>query len=163
MTANTTADREIVVTRVIDAPREMVFAAFTEREHIEQWWAQPGMTTHEMNVKPGGLWRYSQPGPDGTQYAFKVKFIEIAKPTRLVYDYGSDAENAPEPVRTNVTFEDLRDFDLDTVSFDENRKTKVTLQLMFATAAAREEAAKYGAVAGAKAALETLASYSAKL
>ncbi len=72
------------------------------------------------------------PGRDGAQYPFKVKFVEIDKPTRLVYDYGADAEDAPEPVRTNVTFE------------DQNGKTKVTLQLLFATTAAREEAAKYG-------------------
>ncbi len=148
--ADTTADREIVVTRKFDAPREIVFAAFTEREHIEQWWAPNGATTHEMNVKPGGLWRYSQPGPDGALYPFKVKFIEIAKPTRLVYEFGTDAENAPEPVRTNVTFE------------EQNGKTNVTVQLLFATAAARQEAMQYGAAAGAQQALKELADYLAK-
>ncbi len=148
--ANTTADREIVVTRVIDAPRDLVFAAWTEREHVEKWWGTSGVTTHEWNAKPGGLWRYSQPGPDGAQYPFKIKFVEIAKPARLVYDFGTDAENAAEPVRTNVTFE------------EENGKTKVTLQLVFATAAAYTEAAKYGAVGGAKAALENVAKYLAK-
>lgn len=147
MMATTTADREIVVTRVIDAPRGIVFAAFTEREHVEEWWVPSGTTTHEWNVKPGGLWRYSMPGPDGTQNPFKVKFIEIAKPTRLVYDFGPDAENAPEPVRTTVTFE------------EQNGKTKVTLQLLFATAAEREEAVKYGGVKGAKLALDNLADY----
>ena len=149
--ADTTADREIVVTRVIDAPRELVFAAFTKREHVENWWVPSGTTIHEWNAKPGGLWRYSQPGPNGTQYPFKIKFIEITKPTRLVYDFGTDAENAPEPVRTNVTFE------------EQNGKTKVTLQLLFATVAAREEAAKYGGVGGAKQALKNLADYTAKL
>jgi uncharacterized protein YndB with AHSA1/START domain len=151
MMANTTADREIIVTRVIDAPRELVFAAFTEREHVEKWWVPNGTTTHEYNVKPGGLWRYSQPGPDGVVYPFKVKFIEINKPTRLVYDYGTDAEDAPEPVRTTVTFEEL------------NGKTKVALHLLFATTSAREEAAKYGAVGGAKQALGNLAGYVVEL
>jgi uncharacterized protein YndB with AHSA1/START domain len=151
MMASTTADREIVVTRVFDAPREIVFAAFTEREHAERWWVPSGTTTHEWNAKPGGLWRYSMPGPDGAQYPFKVKFIEIARPTRLVYDYGTDAENAPEPVRTTVTFE------------EQNGKTKVTLQLLFATAAEREETVKYGGVEGAKQALDNLADYLAKL
>ena len=145
--ANTTKDREIVVTRLFDAPRELVFAAFTEQEHIEQWWAPKGGATHEMNVKPGGIWRYSQPGRDGSQYRFKIKFIELDKPHRLVYDYGTDAENAPEPVRTTVTFE------------DQNGKTQVTLQLMFATAAERKQAVKYGAIVGAMQALETLADY----
>ena len=148
--ASTTKDREIVVTRVIDAPRDLVFAAWTEREHVEQWWLPSGGTTHEWSGKPGGLWRYSTPGPGGTSYAFKVEFIEIAKPTRLVYDHGTDADNAPEPVRTSVSFE------------EEGGKTRVTLKLLFATAAAREEAAKYGAIGGAKAALENLAKYLAK-
>lgn len=148
--ANTEADREIVSTKVLDAPRELVFAAFTEREHIEKWWLPSGSTTQEINVKPGGVWRYSQPGRDGALTPFKVKFVEIAKPTRLVYDYGADVENAGEPVRTNVTFE------------EEDGKTKVTLQLLFATAAAREEAVKYGAIGGAMQALKNLVDYLAK-
>jgi uncharacterized protein YndB with AHSA1/START domain len=145
--ANTTKDREIVVTRVLDAPRELVFAAFTEREHIEQWWAPKGATTHEMDVQPGGVWRYSQPVRGDSLTPFKVEFIELDKPTRIVYDYGTDATNAPDPVRTTVTFE------------EEDGKTKVTLQLMFATAAERKQAVKYGAIVGAMQALETLADY----
>ena len=148
--ADTTADREIVVTRLIDAPRELVFAAFTEREHIEQWWAPKGAATQEMDVKPGGIWRYSQPARDGSHYSFKIKFIELDKPARLVYDYGTDAENAPDPVRTTVTFE------------DQGGKTNVTLQLRFATAAERKQAVKYGAIVGAMQALENLADYLAK-
>lgn len=146
---NKTKDREIVVTRLFDAPRELVFAAFTEPEHIEQWWAPKGATTHEMDVKPGGIWRYSQP-IRGTDQPFKVEFIEIIKPIRLVYDYGTDSANASEPARTTVTFE------------EEDGKTKVTLQLMFATAAERKQAVKYGAIVGAMQALETLADYLTK-
>lgn len=142
-----TAEREIVVTRLFDAPRELVFAAFTELEHAENWWVPSGTTIHEYNGQPGGLWRYSMPGPDGALYPFKVKFIEIDKPARLVYDYGADGDYAPEPVRTSVTFA------------EENGRTRVTLQLMFATAAAREEAAQYGAAAGAQQALRSLADY----
>ena len=144
---NTTADREIVVTRLFDAPPEIVFAAFTEREHVEKWWVPSGTTIHEWNPKPGGLWRYSMPGPDGAQIPFKITFIEIAKPTKLVYDYGTDADNAPDPVRTNVTFE------------EQNGKTRVTLQLVFATAAAYAEAVTYGAAGGAQLALKSLSDY----
>lgn len=146
-----TADREIVVTRLINAPRDLVFAAFTEQEHVENWWSPSGAKTHEWNGEAGGVWRYSMPGHDGNLYPFKVKFIELDKPTRLVYDYGTDAEDAPEPVRTTVSFE------------DQDGKTRVTLQLMFATAVAREEAAKYGAAAGAQQALGSLVDYLAKL
>jgi uncharacterized protein YndB with AHSA1/START domain len=147
MMSNTTKDRELVVTRLIDAPRELVFAAFTEREHIEQWWAPKGATIHEMDVKPGGVWRYSQSGRNGAQYPAKITFIELDRPTRIVYDYGTDAANAPDPVRTTVTFA------------EENGKTKVTLQLMFATAVERKQAVKYGAIVGAMQALENLADY----
>lgn len=144
-------DREIVVSRVIDAPREIVFAAFTEREHVERWWVPSGTTTHEWNAEPGGIWRYSMPDRDGALNPFKVTFIEITKPDRLVYDYESDVQGAPEPVRTNVTFE------------EENGKTKVTLQLQFGTAAEREKAVKYGGIVGAMQALEDLADYLAKV
>ena len=147
MTSKTSTDREIVVTRLIDAPRELVFAAFTEREHIEQWWAPKGAATHEMEVKPGGVWRYSQPVGAGSPMPFKVQFIELDKPTRLVYDYGADGANAPDPVRTTVTLE------------EEDGKTKVTLHLLFATAVERKQAVKYGGIVGAMQALENLADY----
>lgn len=148
---DTTVDREIVVSRLFDAPRELVFAAFTEREHVVNWWVPGGTTVHEYDGQPGGLWRYSMPGPEGEQYHFKIQFIEIDQPARLVYDYGEDAKDASEPVRTTVTFA------------EENGRTRVTLQLMFATAAAREEAAQYGAAAGAQQALRSLADYLAQL
>lgn len=147
MTSKTVADREIVVTRLIDAPRDLVFAAFTEQEHIEQWWAPKGAVTHEMDVKPGGVWRYSQPAHNGSSMPFEIKFIELDRPARLVYDYGADGANAPEPVRTTVIFE------------EEDGKTKVTLQLLFATAVERKQAVKYGAIVGAMQALENLADY----
>jgi uncharacterized protein YndB with AHSA1/START domain len=83
----------------------------------------------------------------GAPQPIRVKFIEIDRPARLVYDYGTDADDAPEPVRTQVTFE------------DENGKTKVTLQLLFATAAERQKAVKWGAIVGAMQALESLADH----
>ncbi len=149
--AKRSTDREIVVTRLIDAPRELVFAAFTEQAHIEQWWAPKGAETHEMDVRPGGVWRYSQPAQNGSLMPFKIQFIELDRPARIVYDYGTDAAHAPDPVRTTVTFE------------EEAGKTKVTLQLMFATAAERKQAVKYGAIVGAMQALETLADYLARV
>lgn len=151
MMNDTTAEREIVVTRLFDAPRELVFAAFTEQEHAVNWWVPGGTTIHEYDGRPGGVWRYSMPGPDGELYPYKVEFIEIDRPARLVYNYGIDSEYAPEPVRTSVTFA------------EENGRTRVTLQLRFATAEAREEAAQYGAAAGAQQALRSLADYLATL
>lgn len=149
--ADMTTDREIVVTRLFNAPRDLVFAAFTEREHVEQWWVPSGTTTHEFSGRPGGVWRYSMPGHEGEVYPFRIQFIAIDRPTRLVYDFATDAEGAPEPVRTSVSFD------------EENGRTRVTLRLMFASAAAREEAAQYGAAAGAQQALGSLANYLATL
>jgi uncharacterized protein YndB with AHSA1/START domain len=145
--ANKTADREIVVERVFDAAADTVFAAFTEIEHIEGWWLPKGGKTLEFSAKPGGLWRYSQPGHGGgPMMPFRIKFIEVEKPAKLVYDYSADLEGA-EAVRTNVNFA------------EEGGKTKVTLQLVFASPAEREKAVKYGAIVGAMQALEALADY----
>jgi uncharacterized protein YndB with AHSA1/START domain len=141
--ASSTKGREIIVSKVIEAPRETVFAAFTEREHIEKWWLPKGARTDKMSVKPGGIWRYSQPGPRGLMFPYIVKFIEIDKPKRLVYDWRPDLENAPD-ARANVTLE------------DENGNTKITLHLVFATAAEYKNAMKYGAIVGAMQALEAL-------
>lgn len=144
--AEKTKDREIIVTKVIDAPRELVFDAFTQREHIEKWWLPKDGRTDKLSVTPGGTWRYSQPGRNGLMFPYVVKFIEIDKPQRLVYDWRPDLENAPD-VRTNVTFE------------NEDGKTKITLHLVFASAAEYKNAMKYGAIVGAMQSLETLADY----
>jgi uncharacterized protein YndB with AHSA1/START domain len=141
-----TTNPEIVVTRLFDAPPETVFAAFTEKEHIEQWWLPKDGKTEELNVKPGGVWRYKQPGHGGMMFVYKVKFVEIDKPNRLVYDWGPDLENAQD-VRTNVTFETEKD------------KTKVTLQLVFANEAEKQKAVKFGAIVGAMQSLEALAEH----
>src|SRR5438128_10473572 len=80
--ATATADREIVVTRVFDAPRELVFEAWTDPTRVVQWWGPHGFTTtiHEMDVRPGGVWRFVMHGPDGTDYPNKVGFAEAAEP-----------------------------------------------------------------------------------
>ncbi len=71
-----TAGREIVVTRLINAPRELVFDAWTTPEHVAQWWGPDGFTTttHEMEVRPGGHWRLIMHGPDGTDYNNHIVF-----------------------------------------------------------------------------------------
>lgn len=148
---DTAMEREIVVTRLFEAPRELVFAAFTERDHAVNWWIPEGTAIHEYDARPGGQWRFSMAGPDGAMYPYKVSFIRIDRPDLLVYDYGADGADAPDPVRTHVTFS------------EENGRTRVTLRLLFATAAARAEAMQYGAAAGAQQAMRTLSNYLAGL
>jgi uncharacterized protein YndB with AHSA1/START domain len=144
------ADREIVIARVLDAPRELVFEAFTDPRHIAEWWGPDGFTTtiHEMNVTVGGVWRYIMHGPDGTDYDNLTTYREIVKPERLVYSHG-DSEN-PEMFHATVTFE------------AQGNKTRITLRMLAPTAVAREEMKKFGAIEGGNQTLARLDAYLAK-
>ena len=87
-------DREIVLSRLIDAPQELVFDAWTDPEQVGQWWGPSGFTTttHKMEVKPGGVWRFVMHGPDGRDYQNKITYLEIVPPERLVYRHGGDED-----------------------------------------------------------------------
>ena len=149
-----TADREIVSTRVLDAPRALVFKVWTDPQHVAQWWGPKGFTTttREMDVRPGGVWRFVMHGPDGVDYQNKIVFIEVVKPARLVYRHAGEADT--EPVRFHVT-----------VTFDEEGgKTRLTMRSVFETAAERDHVVKtYGAIEGAKQTLGRLAEHLAAL
>src|SRR6478735_6105977 len=83
--------REIVASRVFDAPRDLVFKMWTDREHAGNWWGPKGFRTtiHEMDVRPGGVWRFVMHGPDGRDYQNKIVYVEVVRPERLVYDHVS--------------------------------------------------------------------------
>ncbi len=89
--ATETTDREIVATRLLDAPRELVWEVWTDPKHLAQWWGSNGFanTIHEIEVKPGGVWRFIMHGPDGTDYKNEIVYVEVVKPERLVYDHVS--------------------------------------------------------------------------
>jgi uncharacterized protein YndB with AHSA1/START domain len=150
--ATATSGREIVVSREFDAPRELVFEAWTDPEQLVQWWGPHGFTTtnHEMDVSPGGVWRFVMHGPDGTEYGNRVEFIEVAPPERLVYSHGPDGASEGPSFRVTVTFD------------DEDGKTRLTLRLVFASPAERDGAVEFGALEGGKQTLERLADYLAK-
>ena len=78
-------DREIVATRLLDAPRDLVFRLWTEPKHIERWWGPNGftVTTSEMTLLPGGVWRFVLHGPDGTNFHNKIVYDKIVPPERL--------------------------------------------------------------------------------
>jgi uncharacterized protein YndB with AHSA1/START domain len=80
-----TADREIVISRVFDAPREVVWQAMTDPQHVIHWWGPRGFTTtiEEMDVRVGGVWKHIMHGPDGTNYPNESVFKEIVKPERI--------------------------------------------------------------------------------
>lgn len=146
------AEREISLTRLFDAPRELVFDAWTDPEQVVQWWGPRGFTTtiHEMDVRPGGIWRFVMHGPDGTDYDNRVEFVEVTKPARLVYNHGPDGESEGPSFRVTVTFD------------EEGGKTRLTLRLVFASVAERDRAVEFGALEGGNQTLERLAEYLAK-
>lgn len=125
-------DREIVITRVIDAPRERVWQAWTTPEELKQWWGPEGFTNtfHEIDMHEGGVWRFTMHGPDGVEYPNRIIFTEIDEPKRLVYTHDSDKENDPEQFQSTITFEETEN------------KTTITMRSLFATASQRDEVAE---------------------
>ena len=147
-------DREIVISRVLDAPRELVFAAWTDLRHVSRWWGPRGFTTTtaEMDVRPGGVWRFVMHGPDGVDYPNKIVFLEVARPDRLVYQHAGEGETDDVKFHTTVTFD------------EQGGKTKLTLRMVFDTAEARSTVVeKYGAIEGGKQTLERLGEHLATL
>jgi len=147
--------RSIIATRVLDAPRELVWTAWTKPEHLAQWWGPDGFstTTSAYDLRPGGVWRFVMHGPDGRDYENRITFDEIVKPERIRYHHGGGDDVEPVQFRTTVTFENLA-----------GDRTQLTLHAVFPSAAARERVIKqYGADKGAVQTLARLADYLAKL
>jgi pimeloyl-ACP methyl ester carboxylesterase/uncharacterized protein YndB with AHSA1/START domain len=130
------ADREIVITRVLHAPVALVFKAWTDPQHVDEWWGPDGFRneTSQMDVRPDGLWRYVMHGPDGVDYGNRVVYTEVAPPERLVYTHGSDIEDDPAAFQVTVTFDQQGD------------ETLLTMRSLFATVAQRDETVAFGAI-----------------
>jgi uncharacterized protein YndB with AHSA1/START domain len=95
-----TGDREIVINRVFNAPRELVWKAFTERERMAQWWGMRGLTTRvlELDLRPGGTFLYVMKMPDGREMCGKWIYREIVAPELLVVlHFTTDATGKPIP------------------------------------------------------------------
>ena len=159
MTARSDIDLEsdvksIVGTRVFDAPRELVWSAWTDPRHLSQWWGPDGFTTttSAFDFRPGGVWRFVMHGPDGRDYENRVTFDEIVKPERIAYHHGGGDDVEPVQFRTTVTFEDV------------DGKTKLTMRGVFPSAEERARVIKeYGADKGLVQTLARLADYVAKV
>ena len=110
MASAITAERSVTITRVLDAPRDLVFRLWTEREHMAQWWGPRGFTNPvcEMDVRVGGAIRIHMRAPDGTVYPMTGTFREITPPERLVFEAVAEdhAGNALLRSLTTVTFAD---------------------------------------------------------
>jgi uncharacterized protein YndB with AHSA1/START domain len=144
------SDREIVFTRLFDAPRELVWEAWTDPQQVVQWWGPRGFTTttHEMAVRPGGVWRFIMHGPDGTDYPNKIVYTEVVPPERLAYTHGSDDGDESGQFQVTVTFT------------DQDGKTRLTMRSLFASAEERDKVVKeYGAIEGGNQTLDRLAEH----
>jgi uncharacterized protein YndB with AHSA1/START domain len=150
-----TADREIVISRVVQAPRELVWQAWTDPEHVKHWWGPNGFTTtiEKMEVRPGGVWKHVMHGPDGTDYPNYGVFKEVVKPERIVFSLGGHMEDSPESlIDASWTFEAL------------GNTTRVTIRMVFPTAAARDTVVKeHNAIEGGKQTLSRFDAYLANL
>lgn len=89
LTLTLPSDREIVLTREVDAPRRLVWEAFTRPEHLRHWWGLRGstMTSCDMDFRPGGSWRFVLREADGNEYAFRGEIREIVPPERIVQTF----------------------------------------------------------------------------
>ena len=146
-------DREMAATRVLDAPRELVWKVWTDPAHIAKWWGPNGFTTttHSMELRPGGEWRYVMHGPDGRDYQNKVTYLEVIEPERLVYNLGGDEDVEPVSHHVTVTFADL------------GGKTRIDMRMVFASAEVRTRVIEtYGAFEGLKQHLGRLEAHLAK-
>jgi uncharacterized protein YndB with AHSA1/START domain len=106
----TPSEREIHVERIFDAPRERVFAAYTDPELISEWWGPHGTTAivDVMEVKNGGRWRFVVRNSDGSETAFRGTIREITPPERIVQTF--EWEGMPGHVSVDTAeFEDLGD------------------------------------------------------
>lgn len=115
--------------RVFDAPRELVFKAYSDPEYLKQWWGPKGWTlpVSNMDFRPGGTWHYCMRGPGGEESWGKAVYREIVAPERIVYsDYFSDAEGN--------TVAGLPESTATVLFTDHNGKTKVTARVQFASA-----------------------------
>lgn len=158
MTTNNSAaveegsDREIVISRVLAAPRKLVWQAMVDPRHVVNWWGPRGFTTaiETMDVRPGGVWKHVMCGPDGVKYPNKSVFREVIPPERIVYSHGGAREDGPGATfLATWTFEEL-----------EPQRTRLTIRMVFPSPEARALVVKeFGAIEGGKQTLERLAEY----
>ncbi len=153
--ATTLAERGLVFTRVIDAPRELVWKAWTEPGHVAEWWGPQGFTNPvcELDVRPGGAIRIDMRGPDGTVYPMMGVFREIVAPERLVFtSVALDEKGKP-------LFEELN-----TVTFERHDgKTKLTIHASVSKATAEAEPYLAGMEQGWNQSLDRFAAYVVKI
>ena len=130
-------EREIVLSRVIAAPRERVFEAFTDPEGIALWFGPEGFTTEtlEIDIREGGRWRFVYTGPDGTRWENRMVFLRVEAPRLLEMEHGHDVDDDPERFHVTITFDEQSD-----------GQCVLTLRQLHPTKALRDSKIGFGAV-----------------
>lgn len=142
------SDTEIVITRTLNAPPELVWAAWTDPSRLARWFGPSGFVTRteRMDVKPGGQWKFTMRGPDGRDYSNLITYLEVRKPSRIVYEHGGADDVEPVHFETIATFEPV------------GKGTLVTLRMSFVSKEARDFTIReYGADEGGKQTITRLA------
>lgn len=135
----------IELTRLVDAPRELVWDVFTDPKHLAEWWGPTGftITTHSHAARAGAKWEFVMHGPDGTDYDNRVTYEEVVKPERLVYQHGEP--NGPIHFHVTITFT------------PEAGKTRVVMRSRFPSLEERDHVVReFHAVEGGKQTLNRL-------
>ncbi len=149
---DTNSDREIVMSRILHAPRELVWQAWTDPQQVTKWWGPRGFTTtiKQMDFRVGGVWEHTMHGPDGANYPNKSVFKEIVPLERITFSHGGGRKTGPGATFTATW----------TVETVEGGKTRLTGRLVFPSAEARDFVVKeFGAIEGGKQTLERAAEY----
>lgn len=144
-----TADRELTISRLINAPRELVFEAFSEVRHLSQWWGPNGFTTttRAFEFRVGGEWMFMMHGPDGTDYSEWIQWTEITRPERISLLHG-EVPGDPNAFVSVLTFE------------EDGSATRIEMRTIFPSKEMRDTAVeKYHAVEGGEQTLAHLADY----
>ena len=144
----TPSDREIVMTRVFDAPRELVFKAHSSCEHVTNWWGprKYEFASCEVDFRPGGTWRMVHRAPDGEEYGFHGEYREIVRPERITWTF--EFEGAPGHVAVeSLTLE------------EHDGKTTLTATSVADTAEERDAMLESGMTEGAAETFDRLEEY----
>src|SRR4029079_5811645 len=139
---------EIHITRVYDAPVAAVWDAWTDPEQVGKWWGPRGftLTTHSKDLRPGGHWKYTMHGPDGTDWPNNTIYFEVEPHRKLVYDHGG-SDDRPPLFRVTVLFS------------EEAGKTKMDMTMALTTPEAADDTRKFIKKAGGNATWDRLAEY----
>jgi len=147
------AERSIVLSRMVEAPRAQVFELWTSAEHLANWWGPNGftLTTHEADIRPGGVWRFTMHGPDGTDYPNVIQYERVDVPELITFVHGDDVGEMPSFLGT-ITFDEFQGM------------TILTMRTVFrSTDELQRQVEKIGAIEGGNQTLDRLVGYAGEV